>query len=569
MIFGLDTETNKNYNQKGSTRCIQVYSPVKNHVVVYHRTDEMTESSNIWNIAIWTPDEKVIRLESVESTDKIMAFLSSHSFITHSGGFESWVLYRDFNVKLKLAGDSYLAGIIAPTPPNQLNNLDALGKVFIGPEYNKFATGSWEDYDWSKSLPDDAIRYAARDAWGCYLIEAALKIQYIKYLIPAYDLELELTPIIGRMKALGLRVEKKLFPGRVKLLQDQYKQALASFHIFAGQKINPNSHKEVAAWLFGYLGIEPEVLTKTGKPSVSKDTLQNISHPAIFELFKIREIGEVLKGVKNLLDSDHEEDSDFLIFHPDYSTVSWNQDSMIKTKSPAAASWPLKFREIVKPSTGKQFYCFDIKALDWAVLVFYAQEKELIKQYLSGVDVCQAFAGELSMTGGEEKAVVSGILNGFGEVTVAQKSGASIFKSAALVKFYLEKFPGIKALQDMIISHLQMTGFALSPLGRKKVVSPYGKKGKTRPADERTALNYYGQTGGADYLKKIIIRLESSLPSDCELCFTGSDTVLIEVPETAQKDQLDQLVSKVLTFDNGIKFLFHSELCKTWGEFKK
>src|SRR5207244_7243466 len=49
---------------------------------------------------------------------------------------------------------------------------------------------------------------------------------------------------------------------------------------WAGYQLDPNNDDAVAAWLYGTLGLPPAARTATGAPSVHREALAALSHPA-------------------------------------------------------------------------------------------------------------------------------------------------------------------------------------------------------------------------------------------------------------------------------------------------
>ena len=103
---------------------------------------------------------------------------------------------------------------------------------------------------------------------------------YVEVLRVYRELEMPLVPVLAAMEHMGIRVAPQRLEVLAKELERQLDALLHEIHQLAGEPVNPNSPKQLAAVLFEKLKLPPVRRTKTGY-STDVDVLEELAvgHP--------------------------------------------------------------------------------------------------------------------------------------------------------------------------------------------------------------------------------------------------------------------------------------------------
>src|SRR5438876_2068011 len=140
------------------------------------------------------------------------------------------------------------------------------------------------------------------------------------------NIERPLVPVLASMTLAGVPTDVPRLQTYLVELEQARAQMGEAIARWAGYQLDPNNDDAVAAWLYGTLGLPPAARTATGAPSVNREALAALSHPAAQLVATARAQHSQVGAVERWLDA--------VVCgrtHPTYS--AWSQPTGIITVS--------------------------------------------------------------------------------------------------------------------------------------------------------------------------------------------------------------------------------------------
>lgn len=254
----------------------------------------------------------------------------------HSGPFDRNVLRRELGVDLPIVWDSMYDSYACDERPGYdrddraaaassggrnksigpgYHNLDQLAREYCGAGFFKDVTKGWIGQDpgtperWADLRDRNALDAAYTMALPSRLPTGQRAPCYSTLLLPAANAYCDVSRTGIRIDVERLHELESDWTAEHDLMEKRLEEWAADLGYtnppkrkrdVAGEPFNPASTTQLAKLLFGPaagggLGIRSRVKTKKGKPSTSEEALQEIDHPFVRELMRLRKYANTLK----------------------------------------------------------------------------------------------------------------------------------------------------------------------------------------------------------------------------------------------------------------------------------
>ena len=466
-------------------------------------------------------------------------------------------------------------------------SLKVAAQRWLGAKWPKIGSKGVENFPFS-----EAAAYAIRDAWYTWLLwrELAPFIWKTPNLKKVFQLEMQLTGVLGRMELAGVPIDNEALIALDRVLTDEMDTILANVWRRAGKKINLNSAADKGHYLYDILGKEPPEYTKTGQASTKASVLRMLSGKEVREVERYAELaklqGTYATGLLKVISPDGHLRTSFR----QASTVTGRLSSSgpnLQTMPRPSESKPeaSAVRGMFQAPPGHKIVVADYDQIELRVIAHFSQDPTMVRVFREGGDphantAAQVFRKAVEDVTKDERALAKtlnfGIAYGAGPKKVAETAGIGVRRAEELVEDFEEQFSTLfKWKRDVIRkAKLHKMPQVHTLLGRVRRLPDLTnhRDDYDRWRAERQAVNAVVQGSAADIMKLGMIRLDRSLrESDLRatLVLTVHDELVLiapdeEVEETCAVLEEAMLIPDILT----VPLAAEAKAGATWREAK-
>jgi DNA polymerase I-like protein with 3'-5' exonuclease and polymerase domains len=442
-----------------------------------------------------------------------------------------------------------------------------------------------------------------------------------------WDLETQLTPVLWKMRARGIRVDLDAAEVLSRDMKTEEDLVLARIWDQTGYKVDPWSSKSLAVFMNQMgLGFHVKYTTPTkaypqGQPSFKNEWFGKMAkEDPIFGLLRdYRVMGKIRRDfVEGMILDNHVRGR----LHPQWHQLKQDdEDRENGTETGRIASskpnltnipvrdpkWGKKMRSLFIADEGGKYCKNDYSQQEPRIMVHFAYLKrypgaaEVRKRYIDDPStsyhrLVEALIREKTGRPLDPDAQVSyriakdinlGSAYGMGTWKLALKLGISYDEAKSLLKVFHQGVPYVKKLEERCMEIVQAQGFIRTVLGRKRRFNEWEPKNwelkkQTLPVDDyelavdkwgadkierahaHTALNSICQGSAADQTKRAIILLD-------QIGLTPQIQVYDELGQTIYDDKDAWRIKEVM--EHAIEFevphLADPDVGRSWGETKE
>jgi len=341
------------------------------------------------------------------------------------------------------------------------------------------------------------------------------------------EIEQPLVPILAEMERHGIAVNAGLFQEFSKSLQIAIEQSQQKVFELAGTEFLIASPKQLGEVLFERLGIPGAKKTKTGY-ATGAEVLQVLA-PAYEICGEVLTWRELTKLKSTYVDALPRMIADDGRIHTTYSqTVA--ATGRLSSNDPNLQNIPIRtelgrqIRKAFIAADGFELASFDYSQIELRLLAHLCKDEALVDAFQARVDVHAVTAGLMfglqpDQVTKEQRRLAKmlnyAVLYGVTDFGLANQLGGgfSISEAKALITQYYERFPGVKAFTEQVVSEARRTGFTVTLCGRRRYFPDiHAANRNERLYAERQAVNAPIQGAAADMIKLAMIRVRSDDP---------------------------------------------------------
>ncbi len=394
---------------------------------------------------------------------------------------------------------------------------------------------------------DAAARYCAMDVHVTRRLTPLLRgqLQQLGEALPKLldQVELPLEPVLARMEATGIRIDKPY----LAILSEELAGTLASLEAearkAAGVDFNLASPKQLGELLFETLGLERRKSRKT-KTGWSTDAavLEKLAddHLVVPLLLEHRTLSKLKSTYVDALPALVEPETGRI--HTDFNQAV-TATGRLSSSNPNLQNIPIRtefsrrIRKAFLPQEGWQLISADYSQIELRILTHLSGEEVLVEAYANGDDV-HALTARLLLDKDEVtpeerrlgKTINFGVIYGMGAQRFARETGVSQAQAKEFLSKYKQRYPKVFAFLELQERLALSCGYVETILGRRRpfAFDPSGLgRLRGKPPEEielevarragmeaqqlRAAANAPIQGSSADIIKLAMVQLDHEL----------------------------------------------------------
>jgi len=406
-------------------------------------------------------------------------------------------------------------------------------------------------------------------------------------------IELPLAPVLRKMEARGIKVDRAFLKELSKKYTAELKKISARIYQAAGHEFNIASPKQLGDVLFDQLGITPEKQKKTagGQRSTKESELVKMRalHPIIDDILAYRELSKLLSTYIDTLP--------MLLDKQDHVHTTFVQigaaTGRLASQNPNLQNIPIKtelgraIRHAFVADPGFMLVSFDYSQIELRIAAFLSGDESLTEIFKSGRDVHSEVAARVFHVSEKDvtyemrrraKVINFGILYGMGVNALREALGTTRGEAQEFYSQYFNAFPRLAQHIEESKGDASRRGYTETFFGRRRYLDgikspiPY-----VRAAAERMAINAPVQGTQADVVKLAMINIdelfEKEAPGKAYLLLQVHDELVFEITEAIVAQlapKIKEIMENVLPLSktNGIPLKAEGKQGKNWGDMK-
>ena len=457
---------------------------------------------------------------------------STRKVIAQNAKYE-WLVLKRYGIDFKaLRYDTMLMSYLLD-PGRPSHGLDALAMdmlAYTTIKYKEVAGTGKKQVTFDKVLIEMATDYAAEDADITLMLHNRM-LPHLEQqdLVRLYEeMEHPLMFVLARMEGNGIHVATDVLADLSVEFRDELEVLQAEIDAYSpeeGVSINPNSPKQLREVLFEHLELPAKKHTKSG-PSTDQSVLEQLAslHPLPELILEFRRFSKLKSTYVDALPE---------LINPDTGRVHTNFNQAVTATGRLSSSEPnlqnipirtargKRIRETFIPKQGWVMLAADYSQIELRIMAHMAQDELMVQAYQRGDDIHALTASKIfdvplaevtSEQRGVGKTINFGVIYGMGSGRLATSLKISGTKAKTYIQNYFERYAGVAAFFEELISRARQVGEVETMFGRRRLLPDINSNnGGKRSFSERVATNTPIQGTAADIIKRAMITLQAAL----------------------------------------------------------
>ncbi|MGH7656338.1 MAG: DNA polymerase I [Gemmatimonadaceae bacterium] len=489
--------------------------------------------------------------------------------VAENGKYDRLVLRR---AKVALAGldfDLMLASFLLD-PGRRSHELDVLALEFLQlpmTGYDELAGKG------KNEIPFDEVPITAARDYACAAADLTFRLRQVlepklaeveATMALLRDVELPLIAVLAEMEWHGITIDLPWFHSLKSRFMKERGQVEKQIYEAAGEEFNVASNKQLAAIMFGKLGMPVKKKTSTG-PSTDVSVLQELAdegHVLPTLLMEYRELSklentylDILPALVNPADGR---------LHTSYSqTVA--STGRLSSSDPNLQNIPIR-RQLGKdirrgfiPQAGWTMLAADYSQIELRLLAHLSHDAAFVDAFRAGGDIHRQTASIIfgvpiadvtSEMRGRAKTINFATIYGQGAHSLSRQIKVEHAEAKAFIDTYFERFAGVRKFLDASVEQAVERGYVETIFKRRRYIPELKDRNfNIRAFGERVAQNSPIQGSAADLIKVAMIKIHHALIAkqlESRMLLQVHDELVFECP-SGELDELQALVVHEMT----------------------
>jgi len=398
---------------------------------------------------------------------------------------------------------------------------------------------------------DRATAYAAEDADVTLRLWHHLRprLRPERALAMYEQVERRMIAVLAGMEQAGVRVDGvelarigQDFAERLVVLE-------AECHRIAGRAFNVGSPKQLGEILFDEMGLKGGKKGKTGAYSTDAAVLEDLAAQGAELPRVVLEWRQLAKLKSTYVEGLAAQIAPDGRVHTDYAMAVTSTGRLSSTEPnlqniPIRTEEGMRIRRAFVAEPGHVLMSADYSQIELRLLAHLADVPTLREAFEKGEDIHSRTAAEIfhlepgavdKEARRRAKTINFGIIYGMSAFGLAGRLGIPPGEARGIIEAYFAQYPGIRAEMERLKEEARMTGYVLSPFGRRLWIQNIkAKDAMLRAGAERQAINAPFQGGAAEIIKRAMVRVPMALRDaglKARMLLQVHDELVLEVPE--------------------------------------
>jgi DNA polymerase I len=362
-------------------------------------------------------------------------------------------------------------------------------------------------------------------------------------------IDLPLAPVLGRLEAAGVRVDKEELGKISAKAQKEITRLEKEIYSLAGFEFKINSPQQLAEVLFDRLNLQSPRRTRMKVRSTAAEVLDELAmvHDLPKKVLEYRELAKLKSTYADALPQ---------LIHPltgrlhtRFSQVG-TATGRLSSANPNLQNIPIRtelgreIRAAFVAEPGRLLLSADYSQIELRILAHLSEDSILVDAFRRGEDIHSRTAQEVfdiapfAQTREHRrvaKVINFGVIYGLSAFGLAQNLGIDTREAAKFIASYFERYSGVKKYLDQQVADVRKSGFTKTLFGRIRPIPEINSpQPNMRGFAERTAMNTPMQGTAADLIKLAMIEIDRRLTNGFEsrMILQVHDELLFEGPES-------------------------------------
>jgi DNA polymerase-1 len=361
-------------------------------------------------------------------------------------------------------------------------------------------------------------------------------------------IDLPLAPVLARMEAAGVRVDRKALDLISAKTQEEITRLEKTIYDLAGFEFKINSPQQLAEVLFDKLNLQPPRRSRAKARSTAAEVLDELAlvHELPRKVLEYRELAKLKSTYADALPR---------LIHPATGRLhtrfsqTGTATGRLSSSNPNLQNIPVRselgreIRAAFIALPGRLLLSADYSQIELRILAHFSEDPVLVEAFRRGEDIHARTAQEVFGVGPlaqtpEHRRVAKiinfGVIYGLSAFGLARQLGIDTKEASQFIAAYFERYSGVKRYLDRQIAEVRETGFTRTLFGRTRPIPEINSlQPSLRSFAERTAMNTPMQGAAADLIKLAMIELDRRLTGEFEsqMILQVHDELLFEAPE--------------------------------------
>jgi DNA polymerase-1 len=406
-------------------------------------------------------------------------------------------------------------------------------------------------------------------------------------LLDVYEkIDLPLAPVLARMEAAGVRVDKKELDIISKKAEEEIARLEKSIYDLAGCEFTINSPQQLADVLFDKLNLQPPRKSRVKTRSTAAEVLNDLAlvHELPKKILEYRELAKLKSTYSDSLPR---------LIHPISGRLhtrfcqTGTATGRLSSSNPNLQNIPIRtelgreIRAAFVAAPGCKLLSADYSQIELRILAHLSEDPVLVEAFSRGEDIHSRTAQEVfgvapfAQTHDHRrvaKVINFGVIYGLSAFGLAQNLSIDTREAAKFIAAYFERYSGVKKFLDHQIAETRKSGFTKTLFGRIRPISEINSpQPNMRNFAERTAMNTPMQGAAADLIKLAMIEMDKRLQKDFEskMILQVHDELLFEGPDN-EIPRLTKVVKEVMenVYKLRVPLLVDTKIGCNWRDMK-